>query len=130
MTNILKRIGSSIDTTKKNIVNVDRDNVLDGGFRGFSRKSFDPLSPLDVKFSDEDGIDTGGPTREFLRLAMNSVKDLPIFAGPDNQKMLVLDYRCQYFIMGSILVAQKEHIATKVELKDNCKFNECLINVC
>lgn len=62
LTNILNRIGSSIDTTKKNIVNVDRDNVLDGGFRGFSRKSFDPLSPLDVKFSDEDGIDTGGPT--------------------------------------------------------------------
>ncbi|KAL3866589.1 hypothetical protein ACJMK2_043876, partial [Sinanodonta woodiana] len=66
-------------TSHKNIVNVHRDNVLDGGFRAFGRKSFDMWHELDA------------------------IKELPIFSGPDNAKMLVLDYKCNnHFLMAML----------------------------
>jgi hypothetical protein len=74
-----------------NVVNVDRENVLDGGLRGFNRKSFDPCFRLNVRFSGEDGIDNGGLTREFMHLALIQLKDLAIFGGPENSKFLTLD---------------------------------------
>ncbi|KAL3882056.1 hypothetical protein ACJMK2_028431 [Sinanodonta woodiana] len=91
---ILSKLESRVITSRKNVVNVHRDNVLDGGFRAFGRKSFDIWHELDVKFSGEDGIDSGGPQREFMRLALKAIKELPIFSGPDHAKMLVLDYKC------------------------------------
>lgn len=71
---------------------MDRSNVMDGGMRGFSRRSFNGWRKLDVKFVDEDGIDTGGPMREFMRLSLKEIKALPIFGGHDDSKLLILDY--------------------------------------
>uniref|UniRef100_A0AAY5L189 HECT domain-containing protein n=3 Tax=Esox lucius TaxID=8010 RepID=A0AAY5L189_ESOLU len=47
-----------------------------------------------VKFTDdtgvlEEGIDTGGPRREFLTLLMKHLKDQPIFDGPEGHRFLV-----------------------------------------
>jgi len=77
----------------KNLINVDRNDVLDGGFRGFKRKSFNPHQLLSVKFSGENGIDTGGLTREFLPLAMREIKKQSIFHGSENALNLSMDYR-------------------------------------
>ena len=44
--------------------------------------------PLD--FSAEDGIDTGGSTREFLRLCLH---DSCLFEGKENKRFLALDYK-------------------------------------
>lgn len=47
-----------------------------------------------MKFSDdagrfEDGIDTGGPKREFLSLLMKTLSARPIFDGPAESRYLV-----------------------------------------
>lgn len=76
----------------KNIVNVYRDCVLDGGLRAFNKSSFNIWKPLDVKFAGEEGIDSGGIQREFMRLALRELKNLAIFAGDCNTKSLSLDY--------------------------------------
>jgi len=80
----------------RNIVNVSRQDVLDGGFRAFRQQSFIPTRSLSVRFSGEDGIDTGGLSREFMRLAVNGIKDLPLFEGTDNCKMIGLNYKGLY----------------------------------
>jgi hypothetical protein len=74
-----------------NMINVDRENVLDGGIRGFQRKTFHIKRRLNVRFSGEDGIDSGGLFREFMTLASIQLQQLPIFGGPENEKFLVLD---------------------------------------
>ena len=74
-----------------NIVNVDREDVLEGATIAFTSPRFDPTKKLDVTFGDEDGIDTGGPSRECLRLLMEEVKSLGIFHGSDHAKNLQLD---------------------------------------
>ena len=59
-----------------NLVNVVRDNVLDGGFRAFKRKNFKPEARLSVCFIGEDGIDDGGLQREFATLALKEIQAL------------------------------------------------------
>ena len=74
--------------------------MLDGAYRAFARRSFDVWASLDVKFAGEEGVDDGGPMREFLRLASIAVQNLKIFGGEETNRMLVLDYGCkssQYF---------------------------------
>ncbi|KAK3578656.1 hypothetical protein CHS0354_002959 [Potamilus streckersoni] len=107
LTEILTKLESRVVTSRKNIVNVHRDNVLDGGFRAFGRNSFDMWCELHVRFSGEDGVDAGGPQREFMRLAIKAIKELPIFNGPDNAKILVYDQKCltegTYYKAGQML---------------------------
>ena len=78
------------ETDKCNIVNVTRPDVLDGGMRAFSRSSFQPTNKLSVRFVGEDGIDNGGPTRDFLRLALTEIES-KFFCGPDKGKYLRLN---------------------------------------
>ena len=77
----------------KNVVNVAREDVLDGGYRAFCRTSFNARRKLSVRFSGEDGVDSGGPTREFLRLAMYALKESSLFVGPAKAKTVSLDYK-------------------------------------
>lgn len=59
-----------------------------------------------VKFTDdagltEEGLDSGGPTREFLTLLMDSIKTRRVFEGKDNAKYLSFDSKgnifCDFF---------------------------------
>jgi len=81
----------------KNVINVNREDILDGAFCGFRRPTFDSKKLLNVRFCGEDGIDNGGVTREFLRLAVSAVKTSSIFTGPDEARNTVLDYKGTYF---------------------------------
>lgn len=76
-----------------NVINVHRDDVLDGGFRGFQRASFNPHRRLNVRFSGEPAIDEGGPSREFMTLCTRALKNSKLFEGPDNARYLALDAR-------------------------------------
>lgn len=94
---ILTRLYSKVNLeAKKNIINVDRYNILDGGKRGFNRKSFNTIAELSVRFSGEAAIDDGGPRREFARLSLMAIKDSPIFEGPPNSKILCPNVKSKY----------------------------------
>jgi len=91
LVDVLHRLESNLDSDgDKNIVNVMREDVLDGGFRGFMRKTFNPCHKLSVRFSGEAAIDDGGPTREFLRLALSQIES-KLFYGESTGKFLTLD---------------------------------------
>lgn len=97
---VLRRLRAVVvDTGCKNIVNVDREDVLDGGFRAFNRKTFKPERLLSVRFSGEDGVDNGGLMREFLQLSIKALSKLSIFTGggADRGCNLSLDYKGNQF---------------------------------
>ncbi|XP_050401791.1 G2/M phase-specific E3 ubiquitin-protein ligase-like isoform X1 [Patella vulgata] len=102
---ILVRLNSQIKN-EKNIINVSRGDVLSGTRRAFSRKTFRPEFGLSVKFSGENGIDDGGPSRELLQLLMSSIKDSQVFQGSEC-KMLCPDIpseeRDDYRLFGKII---------------------------
>lgn len=89
---ILNRLSCRLDKEgRRNIINVTRDDVMDGARRGFTRATFVDERVLSVRFSGEGGIDDGGPTREFMRLALKGLRDSRIFEGPENCKTLSVD---------------------------------------
>ena len=89
-------LSSVIDCTcPKNMANIWRENVLDGGIRCFNRNQFNPAALLDIHFVGELGYDSGGPMREFMRLAMKNLLFLPIFEGQETSRLLTLDYPCK-----------------------------------
>ncbi|XP_028454088.1 uncharacterized protein LOC114568671 isoform X3 [Perca flavescens] len=84
------------ETPSCNMINVCRENLMDGAIRAFARRSFNPEAKLSVIFMDdfmqaEGSVDEGGPTREFFRLLMMALRDSALFTGPQNSKNLSLD---------------------------------------
>ena len=83
-----------IDVDAVTYFNINRQNVLDGAIRALKRRSFNVKARIDINFSDtstglsEDGIDAGGPTREFLRLLMDAIVNSNIFKGAEAAKIL------------------------------------------
>ena len=83
-----------IDVDAVTYFNINRQNVLDGAIRALKRRSFNVKARIDINFSDtltglsEDGIDAGGPTREFLRLLMDAIVNSNIFEGVEAAKIL------------------------------------------
>ena len=80
----------------KNLINVRRNHVLEDGIAKMSRSRFEPSRPLSVKFADELGssegaVDLGGPTREFLRLAVQEGLSTNAFMGTASSKVIVLN---------------------------------------
>lgn len=89
-------LGQQINYNLSCRFNINRKNVLDGAFRAFGRKSYDPFRRISVRFSDECGnfeeaVDLGGPRREFLSLLMEEIEKSAMLAGPDGRKNLALD---------------------------------------
>lgn len=97
MTEILFRLSSMTKSdVAKNICNVDREDVLEGGFRCFNKARFNQYALLDVRFIGEDGIDLGGSMREFMRIATKVIASLLIFEGQASRRLLTLDYPCEF----------------------------------
>lgn len=90
-------VGKSCDVAiSKNIINVRRKHVFEDGIAKLGRKKFDPSRPLSVMFADEIGssegaVDLGGPTREFLRLAVSGAFSSNAFLGLPSKKVLVMN---------------------------------------
>lgn len=62
-----------------------------------------------VKFTDdagspEEGLDTGGPRREFLTLLMNDLKHRAIFDGPPESRYLVYNSTGVFLFHGSLCI--------------------------
>ena len=77
-------------TDSKNIINVTRDNVLDGAFRAVTRATFHPADKLSVRFAGEFGIDDGGLTRDFLTCAIAEIEQ-KLFYGHETARYLKLN---------------------------------------
>ncbi|XP_072171956.1 G2/M phase-specific E3 ubiquitin-protein ligase-like [Diadema setosum] len=88
---ILSTLGRQIrDDDSSNLISVTRDDILEGGFRGFKKPRFNPAAPLNVKFSGERGIDNKGLAREFLTLSLMTISDRYFSGGP--AKSISIDY--------------------------------------
>ena len=58
----------AIEQDTRSYLLVSRRDFLTTTFRGLQRSSFNLKGNLYVKFSGEEGLDHGGPRREFFRL--------------------------------------------------------------
>lgn len=94
ITEIVANLSLPIDHQKVSRFNISRADIWDGAVRGFKRSSYSETTDMLVRFSDdagkfEEGLDMGGPRREFLTLLMKLLKDRPIFDGPEGHRFLV-----------------------------------------
>ena len=76
---ILHNLAANIIPGDPNLVNIVRENPLDGACRAFDRPSFEPHRGLSVMIGGEFGIDDGGLTREFFSLTMRSISESGLF---------------------------------------------------
>lgn len=91
---VIANLALQIDRHAVSRFHICRSDIWDGAVRVFKRGTFSEKKDLLVKFSDdagmfEEGIDTGGPKREFLSLLMKSLNKRPIFDGPAESRYLV-----------------------------------------
>ncbi|KAF3854594.1 hypothetical protein F7725_022649 [Dissostichus mawsoni] len=91
---IIENLADAIDHNTVSRFKITRSNVWDGAVRGFRRSTICEKSDLLVRFTDdagsvEEGIDAGGPRREFRTLLMSFLQSRPIFEGPPQSRYLV-----------------------------------------
>ena len=88
--------------TPRNLINIRRTHVLEDGLKKLKKTSFVASRALSVKFSDDCGgsegaVDLGGPTREFLRLAIRELfTSSGVFTGGENSKVITLNSEGNY----------------------------------
>ncbi|XP_076877235.1 G2/M phase-specific E3 ubiquitin-protein ligase-like [Brachyhypopomus gauderio] len=112
---IITNLSHPIDHGRVSRFNISRSNVWNGAVRGFKRATYSESCDMLVRFTDdagvfEDGIDAGGPRREFLTLLMNNLKDRPIFDGPAGQRFLVYNANGQSSFKGTVDLITDEGI--------------------
>ena len=88
---ILLNLRQQTNEKQHNIVNVTRTKILEGAMRCFGKDTFDEKNPLNVRFVGERGIDTGGPSREFMTMVMRAIQESVIFRGEGTNKELSRD---------------------------------------
>lgn len=71
------------------MVNVRRSAIWEDSSRHMERKRFGAI--LSVRFAGEEGIDAGGPCREYFRLVMKALSESPIFEGPQTSRVLLVN---------------------------------------
>ncbi|KAG7455575.1 G2 M phase-specific E3 ubiquitin-protein ligase-like [Solea senegalensis] len=115
---ILLELASKINVNQRCRFNINRSAVWEGAIRGFKRLSYEPNLMISVKFSDdmgknEEGVDLGGPRREFLRLLIESIAKSPMFEGKENSKNFALNSTALredwYYIAGRAIAISLVH---------------------
>lgn len=86
-------LSSKIQKSAVTRFNVNRQNVWDCTIRKLKKEDFVPFNDLLIRFSDcfgemEEGIDQGGPKREFLDLLMDQTLNSSLFEGSSKSKFL------------------------------------------
>ncbi|XP_059201469.1 uncharacterized protein LOC131981267 isoform X1 [Centropristis striata] len=115
---ILLELASKINVNRLCRFNINRAAVWEGAIRGFKRSSYEPNLMMSVKFSDdmgkiEEGVDLGGPRREFLRLLMESIAKSTMFEGKETSKNIALNSTALredwYYIAGRAIAISLVH---------------------
>ncbi|KAI9518131.1 hypothetical protein NQZ68_039954 [Dissostichus eleginoides] len=118
LSEITANLALEIDHRAVSRFNICRLNIWDGAVRGFKRATFSEKKDLLVKFSDdegrfEEGLDTGGPKREFLSLLMKELNKRPIFDGPVESRYLVYNSTAiredEYYLAGKMISVSIVH---------------------
>lgn len=91
---IIAQLALAINHKKVSRFNICRSDVWDGAVRGFRRSTYSDNNDMFIKFTDdagcfEEGLDTGGPRREFLTLLTNHLRTRPVFDGPQESCYVV-----------------------------------------
>ena len=84
---------------RPNLINVSRYNIISGAKRGFTKATFNPAAPLNVKFMGEFGADEGGLTREFITLTCSNIQKSIIFQGHEDARSLAYNISGMYFTL-------------------------------
>jgi len=101
---------------RKNVINVDREKILECAVSAVQRSYLNPLRWFNVRFSGEYGIDSGGLTREFMRLAMHAIQRSVIFCGNINKRFIRLDYKgwtCNVYVVCNTAVKSRDLIRNR-----------------
>ncbi|XP_025766407.1 G2/M phase-specific E3 ubiquitin-protein ligase isoform X1 [Oreochromis niloticus] len=115
---IIANLALELDHKKVSRFNISRSAVWDGAVRGFRHSTYSDNYDMFIKFNDdagsfEEGLDTGGPRREFLTLLMGSLRNRPIFDGPPESRYLVYNSRAarqdEYFLAGKMIAVSIVH---------------------
>ncbi|XP_063355269.1 G2/M phase-specific E3 ubiquitin-protein ligase-like [Pelmatolapia mariae] len=114
---IIENLALELDHKKVSRFNISRSAVWDGAVRGFRRSTYSDNYDMFIKFNDDagsfEGLDTGGPRREFLTLLMGSLRNRPIFDGPPESRYLVYNSRAarqdEYFLAGKMIAVSIVH---------------------
>ncbi|XP_041834185.1 G2/M phase-specific E3 ubiquitin-protein ligase-like, partial [Melanotaenia boesemani] len=115
---VIANLALQIDRGAVNRFNICQSDIWDGAVRGFRRGTFAETNDLLVKFSDdegrfEEGLDTGGPKREFLFLLMKRLNKRPIFDGPEQSRYLVYNSTAiredEYSLAGKMIAMSIVH---------------------
>ncbi|XP_040905180.1 G2/M phase-specific E3 ubiquitin-protein ligase-like [Toxotes jaculatrix] len=115
---VIANLALQIDRNTVSRFNICRSEFWDGAMRGFKRGTFSEAKDLLVKFSDdagrfEEGLDTGGPKREFLSLLMKSLRKRPIFDGPAESRYIVYNSTAiredEYRLAGKMIAVSIVH---------------------
>ncbi|XP_061597519.1 G2/M phase-specific E3 ubiquitin-protein ligase-like [Cololabis saira] len=118
VSNIIANLALQIDRHAVSRFNICRSDIWDGAVRGFKRGTFSEEKDLLVRFSDdggrfEEGVDTGGPKREFLSLLMKKLNQRPIFDGPAESRYLVYNATAiredEYSLVGKMIAVSIVH---------------------
>ncbi|XP_076852371.1 G2/M phase-specific E3 ubiquitin-protein ligase-like [Brachyhypopomus gauderio] len=115
---IIAHLALAIDHKKISRFNICRSDVWDGAVRGFQRSTYSDNNDMFIRFNDdagcfEEGLDTGGPRREFLTLLTSHLRNRPIFDGPSENRYLVYNSRAaredEYFLAGKMIAVSIVH---------------------
>ncbi|XP_023199577.1 uncharacterized protein LOC111610312 isoform X1 [Xiphophorus maculatus] len=115
---IIAELAKNIDHKKVSRFNICRTDVWDGAVRGFQRSTYSDKNDMFIKFNDdagclEEGLDTGGPRREFLTLLMAILRNRPIFDGPPEARYVGCNSRAaredEYFLAGKMIAVSIVH---------------------
>lgn len=116
---ILQGIQANINRQNVSLINVHRSTFWEDTCHQLGGKKFSPNNRLSVKFVNNEGesegaVDLGGPTREFLTLAVKAAnEESGIFIGPPECRSLFPNTTARdkdlYFIVGMVLACSLAH---------------------
>ncbi|XP_043929738.1 G2/M phase-specific E3 ubiquitin-protein ligase isoform X2 [Protopterus annectens] len=114
---ILQELGSQIEVYQVSRFNVGLDDVWDGALEGFKNQDFSPAKKICVSFSSgidsESEADNWCPTRKFLKLLWNHLKNSSLFEGSPQSKNLTFDPQASsedlYYEAGRMIAVSLVH---------------------
>ena len=109
-----------------NTIIINRKNVLSSTLTAIGRKNFSFHKEVLVIFSEEEGVDAGGPKRKYFRLLMLSLKNVGVFQGNWFSHDIKLLRRQKYELAGKLVAWSILHGGPGLKQLSHAAF--CVLN--